>query len=298
MAERTRRSTTKLFLLCSGNEYDYPYFSKLPAILIPHGQSISTLMCGNPKLSSPYDHIFEQAYASLRQQPRFSGKPDLMAAWTFRRLGKPDDLAATINITAIELLVRNYIFKRHRYQQRRWLSVRSLYLVGNFWRLRGNMARALQCFRTVLAVRPEQTDTLHALTLVLDHMQLPNVTQELATLLPERIRHPERVGLQMRRQTWRSHHMRAVMSLHAGDLMQTMRNVRWTRWAHPCHHMLDALVGEVRWLRWCQFGWHALVVMMILVSRIRSICDGGFRFHERFGLHAGSDVDLRRRNEL
>ncbi len=116
------------------------------------------LDCGKPVNFTYYDHLVGiQTRASHPHIP----EPDV--ASTFRQLvGK--STKATHDIDLIERKLKKY--KRDKPK-----SVDLYNQIGNFWRIKGDTYKSIECFRRALAVSPNNADILLNLARVLFNLQ-------------------------------------------------------------------------------------------------------------------------------
>lgn len=130
-------------------------------------------------------------------------------------------------------------------QQQRWLSVRSLHTIGEFWRLRGDLREALKCFRLVLVLRPHAPAILHSIARALLHLRLDAEAEQLIrrTLLRQRNRHWQR--RRRPRCCWQQLYTLAQIQWRARRPAHAMRLARRALQLHPRHRQLYDLLHEL-----------------------------------------------------
>ena len=107
-----------------------------------------------------YDHLV--GIQTRAQHPHI---PEPEVASTFRSLvGSKSTKTATLDIDLIERKLKK--FKRDKPK-----SVDLYNQIGNFWRIKGDTYKSIECFRRALAVSPNNADILLNLARVLFNLQ-------------------------------------------------------------------------------------------------------------------------------
>ena len=125
---------------------------------IGHDAKDEELDCGKPVNFTYYDHL-----VGIQTRASHPHIPEPEVASTFRSLvGKSSK--ATLDIDHIERKLKK--FKRDKPK-----SVDLYNQIGNFWRIKGDTFKSIECFRRALAVSPNNADILLNLARVLFNLQ-------------------------------------------------------------------------------------------------------------------------------
>lgn len=196
-----------------------------PTALAPVHQNVDKLHCGRSPLSTPYDDLFIRLERLCRQPDARTPDPD--AAYMFVRSA---EAAQRIQPKILAQRLRRRMLRQHRRLRRHWMSVHSLHLLGNYWRLRGMPLRAMQCFQTALVVRPRSASVLHSTAQLMLHMGRPLDAAQLVAIASAGASGPP---------SWRHWQtLCAIASRHPArwDATQTLHDcVRQAIRAHPRH---------------------------------------------------------------
>ncbi|XP_037076006.1 uncharacterized protein LOC119097080 isoform X1 [Pollicipes pollicipes] len=111
------------------------------------------LDCGKSVNFTHYDHLV--GVSSRRHHPHV---PEPHASLVFRRRGESVDL---------DLLER----KLRRSKREKPKSLQLYNQIGNFWRIKGDASKAIECYRRSLAVSPNNAEVLLSLARVLFNLQ-------------------------------------------------------------------------------------------------------------------------------
>ena len=123
-----------------------------------HDAKDEELDCGKPVNFTYYDHL-----VGIQTRSSHPHIPEPEVASTFRSLvGKSSK--ATLDIDLIERKLKK--FKRDKPK-----SVDLYNQIGNFWRIKGDTYKSIECFRRALAVSPNNADILLNLARVLFNLQ-------------------------------------------------------------------------------------------------------------------------------
>ena len=118
------------------------------------------LDCGKPVNFTYYDHL-----VGIQTRATHPHIPEPEVASTFRSLvGSKSTKTATLDIDLIERKLKK--FKRDKPK-----SVDLYNQIGNFWRIKGDTYKSIECFRRALAVSPNNADILLNLARVLFNLQ-------------------------------------------------------------------------------------------------------------------------------
>ena len=118
------------------------------------------LDCGKPVNFTYYDHL-----VGIQTRASHPNIPEPEVASTFRSLvGSKSTKTATLDIDLIERKLKK--FKRDKPK-----SVDLYNQIGNFWRIKGDTYKSIECFRRALAVSPNNADILLNLARVLFNLQ-------------------------------------------------------------------------------------------------------------------------------
>ena len=117
------------------------------------------LDCGKPVNFTYYDHL-----VGIQTRASHPHIPEPEVASTFRSLVGKSTKAATLDIDLIERKLKK--FKRDKPK-----SVDLYNQIGNFWRIKGDTFKSIECFRRALAVSPNNADILLNLARVLFNLQ-------------------------------------------------------------------------------------------------------------------------------
>lgn len=118
------------------------------------------LDCGKPVNFTYYDHL-----VGIQTRASHPHIPEPEVASTFRSLvGSSKSKAANLDIDLIERKLKK--FKRDKPK-----SVDLYNQIGNFWRIKGDTFKSIECFRRALAVSPNNADILLNLARVLFNLQ-------------------------------------------------------------------------------------------------------------------------------
>ncbi|XP_043208521.1 tetratricopeptide repeat protein 17-like [Amphibalanus amphitrite] len=124
----------------------------------PDDEQEPPLDCGKSVNFTHYDHLV--GVSNRQRHPALVPEPH--AGLVFRRRG--DRASDTIDLDVLEKKLR-------RSKREKPKSLQLYNQIGNFWRVKGDASKAIECFRRSLAVSPNNAEVLLNLARVLFNLQ-------------------------------------------------------------------------------------------------------------------------------
>lgn len=121
-----------------------------------------TLDCGRPVNFTVYDHLF-----GIAQRESHPQVPEPELSYLFFNKKDTAPSAKTFDINAFERRLKKA--KRERPK-----SVQLYNQIGNYWRIKGDVRQAIECYRRAVAVSPKNSEVLLNLARVMLNLGLAN----------------------------------------------------------------------------------------------------------------------------
>lgn len=130
--------------------------------------------------------------------------------------------------------------------------------IGNFWRIKGNAAKAIDCFRAAIIMEPTNTDVLHDLARVLFTLQyLDDAVFLLRRSLEDQPNNPH---------TWRSYFTLGEIYRAYGQFQQSLFYFRKANELNPDHEPTQNCIRDMQETPPLHIQFYTILIICLLVS--------------------------------
>lgn len=147
--------------------------------------------------------------------------------------------------------------KRAKYNNRPW-TTKLFIQVGNFWRIKGDAGKAIDCFRNALTLDPSNADVLHDMARVLFSLQY----LDDAIFLVRRSLEQQPSGIN----AWRAYFTLGELFRACGQFQQSVLYFRQALDLYPEHEPILKAIRDIEDTSQSSVHFYTMVIISLLVS--------------------------------